>query len=80
MSTIIHPNRIHEAAVNTAEMNRQQGVSAAIVAGGGSATVAAAVKTAEVTYYRAVIASCAAQGIEAGGFRQGLHDLTGLYV
>ena len=77
---INHPNKTHESSANLAEMTRQGAVSAAVAAGGGSAAVAAAVKTAEVAYYRAVIASCVANGVEAGGFRQGLHDLIGVYA
>jgi hypothetical protein len=62
----------HETTCSAAEMNRQIAVTAA-------AGNASAVRTAEVTFYRAVIASCVANGFEAGGFRQGLHDLTGSY-
>jgi hypothetical protein len=74
---IQHPNKTHESAANLAEMTRQGAVSAAIAAGGSSATVQAAISAAEATFYRSVIASCLANGIEAGAFRQGLHDATG---
>jgi hypothetical protein len=77
---IQHTNLAHQTTANSAEMIRQGAVSAAIVAGGGSAVVSAAVKAAEATFYRAVIASCAANNIEAGAFRQGLHDLTGQWT
>ena len=74
-----HTNKTHEVTCATAEMNRQGAVAAAVAAGGGSATVAAAVKAGEAIFYRAIIASCKANGIEAGGFRQGLHDLAGVW-
>jgi hypothetical protein len=80
MPIIQHDNKTHERTANAAESTRQVAVAAAITAGGGSAAVAAAIKTAEVAYYRAVIASCVANGVEAGGFRQGLHDLIGVYA
>jgi len=79
MSIIQHPNKTHENTCTLAEMNRQQAVFAAVAAGGGSATVAAAVKAGEAVFYRAVIASCKANGIEAGGFRQGLRDVAGVW-
>jgi hypothetical protein len=68
---IQHENKVHQAAAINAEMTRQGAVAAAVAAGGGSAAVAAAIKTAETAFYRSVIASCVANGIEAGGFRQG---------
>jgi hypothetical protein len=77
---ISHINKTHEKTCTDAEGSRQQAVAAAVAAGGGSATVAAAVKSAEQAYYRSVIASCAAQGIEAGGFRVGLFNLTGQWA
>jgi len=63
--------------VNNAESARQTAVAAAIVAGGGSATVQKNVAAAEATFYRAVIASCAARGIEAAVYRQALYDVSG---
>ncbi|MEH2570254.1 hypothetical protein [Bradyrhizobium sp. AZCC 2289] len=73
-------NKTHQTAANTAEMTKQAAVSAAIAAGGGSAAVAAAIKTAEAAFYRSVIASCVANNIEAGAFREGLHNLTGVWT
>jgi hypothetical protein len=73
-------NKTHEKTANTAEMTRQVAVSAAIAAGGSSATVQKNISAAEAIFYRAVIASCLANGVEAGAFRQGLHDLTGQWT
>jgi hypothetical protein len=78
MSVVQHDDKIFQTAANNAESVRQVAVDAAVKAGGSSATVAAAIKTAEVAYFRSVISSAASRGIEAGIFRQGLHDLTGL--
>jgi hypothetical protein len=80
MSIILHDNKTHEKTANLAEMTRQVGVTAAIAAGGGSAAVALAIKAAETAYYRAVIASCLANGVESAVWRQGLHDLTGQWT
>jgi hypothetical protein len=77
---IQHTSSAHQATVNTAEMTRQVGVAAAVAAGGGSAAVAAAIKTAEAAFYRSAIASCLANGIPSGGFREGLHNLTGQWT
>jgi hypothetical protein len=77
---IQHSNPVHQATANNAEMARQIAVSAAVAAGGGSAAVALAVKNAEAAYYRSVVASCVANNIPAGGFREGLHNLTGQWV
>jgi hypothetical protein len=73
-------NKTHEKTANLAEMTRQVGVTAAIAAGGSSATVQKNISAAEAIFYRAVIASCLANGVEAGAFRQGLHDLTGQWT
>ena len=76
MSTLVHPNSVHANTVNTAEMNRQVAVDKAIKAGGGSATVQAAIKTAEIAFYRACVASCLANGnLDSGQFRQALYEL-----
>jgi hypothetical protein len=75
MSVIQHPNKTHETTANSAEMLRQAAVSAAVAAGGGNATVAAGVKTAEIAYYRSVIASCVANGLPSSNFTQALRDL-----
>jgi hypothetical protein len=72
---IEHTNKTHQAACVLAEGTRQQEVSAAIIAGGGSPTVAAAVRTAEIKFYRAVIASAVANGQQSAQFGQALRDL-----
>jgi hypothetical protein len=77
---IQHANPVHQAAVNTAEMTRQVAASAAIAANGGSATVAAALKATDVAFFRSAIASCVANGLQAGAFREGLHNLTGQWT
>ena len=74
-----HPNKTHEATCALAEMNRQSAVAAAIAAGGGSAAVATAVKAAETVFYRSILVSCKVNGINDAGFRQGLHDLAGVW-
>jgi hypothetical protein len=70
---IISDNKTHEAACVTAESARQTAVAAAIAAGGG--TVQSAVKTAEIAFYRSVVASCLANGLPFGNFTQALRDL-----
>ena len=75
MSVIEHENKTHAATCNNSEMTRQGAVSAAIAAGGGSATVAAAVRTAEIAHYRRIIASCLANGLQSAQFGQALRDL-----
>ena len=77
MSTIQHDDKVFQTAANNAESVRQVAVDAAVKAGGSSATVAAAVKTAEAAYFRSVIASATSRGIEAGIYREGLYELTG---
>lgn len=62
MAIIQSDNKTHAATCATSEGSRQNDIAQAIIAGGGSATVAAAVKTAEVAHYRRVIASCEANG------------------
>ena len=62
MAIIQSDNKTHAATCATSEGSRQNDVAQAVIAGGGSATVAAAVKTAEVAHYRRVIASCQATG------------------
>ncbi|WP_018320243.1 hypothetical protein [Bradyrhizobium sp. WSM2793] len=70
-----HPNRTHAAACLAAEGTRQQEVAAAITAGGGNATVAAAVRTAEIKFYRALRDSAIANGQQSAQFYQALRDL-----
>jgi hypothetical protein len=55
--------------------NRQNDVAQAILAGGGSATIAAVVRTAEIAHYRRIIASCFANGLSSSNFTQALRDL-----
>jgi hypothetical protein len=74
---VISDNKTHQTTCYNAEMTRQAAESAAIAAGGGSTAIQLALKNAEVVFYRAIIASCLANGIEAGGFREGLFNLTG---
>jgi hypothetical protein len=75
MSIIVSNNKAHQTTVNFAEGTRQVAVTAAIAAGGGSATVQAAIKTAEIAYYRSCVASCVANGVESGIFRTALQHL-----
>ncbi|MET4149907.1 hypothetical protein [Bradyrhizobium sp. RT7b] len=75
---IDHPNRTHAAACVAAEGTRQQEVSAAIVAGGGSATVASAVRTAEIKFYRALRDSAAANGQQSAQFSEALRQNYGV--
>ncbi|MGY3358843.1 hypothetical protein ACVWZK_005506 [Bradyrhizobium sp. GM0.4] len=72
---IEHANKTHQATCNLAEGTRQQGVAAAIAAGGGSATVATAVRTAEIAFYRTVRDSAIANGQQSAQFYQALRDL-----
>jgi hypothetical protein len=72
---IQHPNKTHESAANLAEMTRQGAVSAAVAAGGSNAVVLAAIKAVELTFYRAVVASCVANGLQSAQFGQALRDL-----
>lgn len=72
---ISHQNSAHQATCVAAEGARQQAVSAAITAGGGSATVAAAVRTAEIAFYRTVRDSAIANGQQSAQFYQALRDL-----
>jgi len=68
MSVIQHENKIHEKACTIAESNRQAVVNAA-----GSS--AAAVKAADVAFYRAVIASCKTNSLPFSNFTYALIDL-----
>jgi hypothetical protein len=75
MSIIVSNNKVHQTTVNNAEGVRQTAVTAAIVAGGGSVAVQAAIKTAEIAFYRSCVASCVANGVESGIFRTALLHL-----
>ena len=64
-------HKTHEATCVAAEMTRQSTIGAAKLAydGGGSlATYNAAIKTAEIAFYRALIASCVANGLPSSNF------------
>lgn len=72
----------HDNTCNTAEMTRQVAddkAKATFLAAGGGPTAQpaydAALKTNSITYYRAVIASCVANGLSAGNFEQALRYL-----
>jgi hypothetical protein len=60
-------------------MSRQSAIGAAILAGGGSAVVAAATKAADVAFMRAAIASCKLNNQQGSDYRQGLYNLIGVY-
>lgn len=73
-----HANKTHQATCVAAEGNRQQEVSAAIAAGGSNATVAAAVKTAEIKFYRALRDSALANGVQSAQFSEALRQNYGV--
>jgi fatty acid/phospholipid biosynthesis enzyme len=75
MSMIKSENKTHTATCALSEALRQDGVAAAVVANGGSATVAAAVRTAEIAHYRRVVASALANGLPTQEFARALLDL-----
>ncbi len=64
MSIIKTGNQVHDTACTLSEGTRQNDVSQAILAGGDSATVAAAVRLAEVNHYDRLAASAKAAGVE----------------
>jgi hypothetical protein len=68
MPIITSDNKAHAATCQAAEMSRQVSVSAA----GGNA---ASIRSAEIIYYRAVVASCVANGLPSTNFEQALRDL-----
>ena len=68
----------HQATCIDAEMTRQSVIGSAklVYDGGGSlATYAAAIKAAEIAFYRSVIASCVANGLPSSNFVPALRDL-----
>jgi hypothetical protein len=75
---IEHTNKIHAAACVAAEATRQQEVTAAIAAGGGSATVGAAVRSAELKFYRALRDSALANGVQSAQFSEALRQNYGV--
>jgi hypothetical protein len=60
-------HKAHESACANAEMLRQSAMS--------TATTAAQVKAVDVSFYRAVIASCKLNGLPFNNFTQALMDL-----
>ena len=65
----------HDNTCSTAEMNRQVAddkARATFIGGGTQAAYDAALRTNSITYYRAVVASCVANGLQAGHFEQAL--------
>jgi glycerate-2-kinase len=75
MSIIQSEHKAHRATCDLSEGTRQNDVAQAILAGGGSAVVAAAVRAAEIAHYRRIIASCLANGLPSAQFGQALRDL-----
>lgn len=69
---IEHTNKTHQAACSLAEGTRQNALAQAVLAGGGSAVVAAAVKASDVAFYRSVVASAKASGLPYGQFVEAL--------
>jgi bifunctional pyridoxal-dependent enzyme with beta-cystathionase and maltose regulon repressor activities len=83
MSTVQSEKSGHQTTCNLSEATRQADAAAATKAfnlGGTQAAYDAAMKAADAAHFRRVIASCVANGVDAGVFRQGLHDLTGLWA
>jgi hypothetical protein len=82
MSIISTGNRTHDTTANTAEMTRQVAddkARATFLAGGTDAAYAAALQANVVTYYRALISSAIANGLQYTPFSEALHRLTGSY-
>jgi hypothetical protein len=75
LAIIKSDHRAHAATCVASEGNRQNDVAQAILAGGGSATIGAVVRTAEIAHYRRIIASCLANGLSSSNFTQALRDL-----
>jgi 2-keto-3-deoxy-L-rhamnonate aldolase RhmA len=63
-------NVAHKTTSLASEMAKQVAISAAIAAGGGSAAVALAIKTAEVAHYNRLAASALANGVDSAPFVQ----------
>jgi hypothetical protein len=72
MAIIPHSNATHAATCALSEGTLQTAISQAIAAGGGSATVAAAVRTAEIANLRRIVASCVANGLPYNQFNEAL--------
>jgi hypothetical protein len=78
MSIIQSGVRSHDITTSTAEMTRQVAddkARATFLAGGTDSAYAAALRASSITYYRAVVASCVANGLSASNFEQALRDL-----
>jgi hypothetical protein len=75
MSVMLSDHKIHQATCNASELSRQTDTSAAIAAGGGSAVVAASIKTAEISHYRRICASALANNLPFGNYTQALINL-----
>jgi hypothetical protein len=68
MPSIRSDNKTHEQTCSVLESTRQ----AAIAAAGSSA---AAIRTAEIAYYRSIIASCVTNNLPFSNFTQALINL-----
>jgi hypothetical protein len=75
LSIIPSENAAHAATCIASEGTRQNDIAQAIAAGGGSATVAAAVKTAEVAHYKRVAASALANGLQSAVFLEAARNV-----
>jgi bifunctional pyridoxal-dependent enzyme with beta-cystathionase and maltose regulon repressor activities len=83
MSIIQSEKSAHQTTCNLSEATRQSDFAAATKSfnlGGTQAALDAALKAADAAHFRRVIASCVANGVDAGVFRHGLHDLTGQWT
>jgi hypothetical protein len=75
MSVITSENKTHAATCSVSESTRQAAIATAEAAGGGSATIAAAIKVAEIAHYRRIIGSCVANSLPFSNFTQALINL-----
>lgn len=75
MPVIASEHKAHTSTCGSSEMTRQAAVAAAVAAGGGSAAVASAIRTAEIAFYRSIVASAVANGLPSSNFTQALRDL-----
>ncbi|UPJ69884.1 hypothetical protein [Bradyrhizobium sp. 187] len=68
----------HDATCVAAETTKQAVIGSAKLAydtGGSLATYVAAIKTAEIAFYRSLVASCVANGLPSSQFYPALRDL-----
>lgn len=80
MSITNSGNATHDATCLGSEATRQAADNAArltFVAGGTSAAYQSALDANAAADFRRRIASCLANGVQAGAFQEGLHRLTG---